>query len=94
MSDTGKGVQEDMVPNLFDPFFTTRPDGTGLGLAVTRKIIVDHGGDIEVKSKIGIGTTFTIWLPAEASATGNRTTPQPSSPADATPAANAQGGTP
>ena len=94
VSDTGKGVQEDMVPNLFDPFFTTRPDGTGLGLAVTRKIIVDHGGDIEVKSKIGIGTTFTIWLPAEASATGRRTARQPSDPTDAAPDANAQGGTP
>jgi len=94
VSDTGKGVQEEMVPNLFDPFFTTRPDGTGLGLAVTRKIVVDHGGDIEVKSKIGIGTTFTIWLPAEASARGHRATPQPSSPADAAPDANAQGGKP
>ena len=65
ISDTGRGIQEDMIPNLFDPFFTTRPDGTGLGLAVTRKIVIDHGGDIEVKSKVGIGTTFTIWLPAD-----------------------------
>jgi len=67
VTDTGKGISEDMIPNLFDPFFTTRPDGTGLGLAVTRKIVVDHGGDIEVKSKLGIGTTFTVWLPADAS---------------------------
>ncbi len=80
INDTGKGIAEDMIPSLFDPFFTTRPDGTGLGLAVTRKIIVDHGGDIEVKSKVGIGTTFTIWLPAETSATGRRAGPPPAPP--------------
>ncbi len=72
VSDTGKGVPEDMIPNLFDPFFTTRPDGTGLGLAVTRKIIVDHGGDIDVKSKLGVGTTFTISLPVEPSGNSHR----------------------
>jgi len=72
IGDTGKGIPEDMIPNLFDPFFTTRPDGTGLGLAVTRKIIVDHGGDIEVKSKVGVGTTFTISLPADVPMTSRR----------------------
>lgn len=63
VTDTGRGIPEGMIASIFDPFFTTRPDGTGLGLAVTRKIIVDHGGDIEVRSKIGVGTTFTISLP-------------------------------
>lgn len=72
ISDTGKGIPEDMIPNLFDPFFTTRPDGTGLGLAVTRKIIVDHGGDIEVKSKLGLGTTFTVSLPADIPVTSRK----------------------
>jgi len=61
-----------MIPNLFDPFFTTRPDGTGLGLAVTKKIIVDHGGDIEVKSRLGVGTTFTICLPADVPVTSRK----------------------
>ena len=74
VGDTGKGIAEDMVPNLFDPFFTTRPDGTGLGLAVTRKIVVDHGGDIEVKSKLGIGTTFTVSLPADIPVASRRRT--------------------
>ena len=100
MSDTGRGVQEDMIPNLFDPFFTTRPDGTGLGLAVTRKIIVDHGGDIEVKSKVGIGTTFTIWLPAEGTAAARKTKPVEAGAGETIPLAepdagldvNAQGG--
>jgi signal transduction histidine kinase/putative methionine-R-sulfoxide reductase with GAF domain len=72
VSDTGKGIPEDMLPNLFDPFFTTRPDGTGLGLAVTKKIIVDHGGDIDVRSKLGVGTTFTISLPADVPAASRR----------------------
>jgi len=72
ISDTGKGIAEDMIPNLFDPFFTTRPDGTGLGLAVTKKIIVDHGGDIEVKSRLGVGTTFTIYLPANVPVTSRK----------------------
>jgi len=66
VADTGKGIPEEMIPSLFDPFFTMRPDGTGLGLAVTRKIIVDHGGDVEVRSRLGIGTTFTVSLPAQA----------------------------
>jgi signal transduction histidine kinase len=72
VSDTGKGIAQEMLPNLFDPFFTTRPDGTGLGLAVTRKIVVDHGGDISVESKLGSGTTFTISLPADVPATSRR----------------------
>lgn len=72
VTDTGKGIPEDMIPNIFDPFFTTRPDGTGLGLAVTRKIIIDHGGDIEVRSKVGTGTTFTISLPADVPVAASR----------------------
>lgn len=77
ISDTGKGIPEEMIPNVFDPFFTTRPDGTGLGLAVTRKIVVDHGGDIEVRSKVGVGTTFTISLPAELPASPRAAAPGP-----------------
>ena len=70
VTDTGKGVPEEMIQNLFDPFFTTKPDGTGLGLAVTKKIIIDHGGDIDVRSKLGLGTTFTVQLPLDV--TGHR----------------------
>ncbi|MFO7897638.1 MAG: GAF domain-containing protein, partial [Planctomycetota bacterium] len=79
VSDTGKGIAEDTIPNLFDPFFTTRPDGTGLGLAVTKKVIVDHGGDIEVKSKLGVGTTFTLSLPADIPARSRRRKAAPDS---------------
>ena len=60
ISDTGSGIPADILDRLFDPFFTTKPDGTGLGLAVSKKIIEDHGGKIEVHSIVGKGTTFTI----------------------------------
>ncbi len=61
--DTGIGMDETTAKNIFNPFFTTKDKGTGLGLALTRKIIEDHRGTIEVASKKGIGTTFTVHLP-------------------------------
>ncbi len=65
ISDTGSGISPENMDQLFDPFFTTKPvgKGTGLGLAVSAGIIQRHGGSIDVKSKPGSGTTFTIWLP-------------------------------
>ncbi|MGD8915833.1 MAG: ATP-binding protein [Syntrophobacterales bacterium] len=48
---------------MFNPFFTTKDTGTGLGLAMTHKIIQEHGGDIEVDSLVGKGTTFTLTIP-------------------------------
>jgi len=64
-SDTGKGISEKHLRKIFDPFFTTKDasKGTGLGLAVSYGIIKKHGGDIEVASKEGQGTTFTVRLP-------------------------------
>jgi len=66
-SDTGSGIPADVLPRIFEPFFTTRDvgSGTGLGLTVSRDIIVAHGGSIEVRSKPGAGTTFTIFLPLQ-----------------------------
>ena len=63
ITDTGSGIPEDMRERIFSPFVTTKPDGTGLGLAVTKKIVDDHGGRIEVDSSVGKGTTFRINLP-------------------------------
>jgi two-component system sensor histidine kinase HydH len=62
--DTGKGIDPDDLGKLFRPFHTTKPGGTGLGLAMTRKIVRAHGGDIEVQSEPGRGTKFTVRLPA------------------------------
>ena len=63
ISDTGKGISVDDLPKIFNPFFTTRETGTGLGLALVRKIVAGHMGTIEVESRIDIGTTFIISLP-------------------------------
>jgi len=66
ISDTGCGIPEEHLSKLFDPFFSTKRtgEGTGLGLSVTLGIIERHNGTIEVKSKVGEGSTFTIRLPA------------------------------
>jgi two-component system sensor histidine kinase AtoS len=61
--DTGVGMDQDTRENIFNPFFTTKDSGTGLGLALTQKIIQEHGGDIEVTSNLGAGSTFTLTLP-------------------------------
>lgn len=63
ISDTGMGIPEDKISRIFDPFFTTKEGGTGLGLAVSYGIIKKHGGDIEVRSAVGKGSTFIIKLP-------------------------------
>jgi signal transduction histidine kinase len=62
-ADTGEGIPPDVLLRIFTPFFTTKPRGTGLGLALVKKIIDDHNGNIDVQSKPGSGTTFTITLP-------------------------------
>jgi signal transduction histidine kinase len=62
--DTGKGMAPEVVAKAFKPFFSTRPGGSGLGLATTRKIIEAHGGTITLQSEAGRGTKFTIHLPA------------------------------
>jgi two-component system NtrC family sensor kinase len=65
VSDNGEGILPENLAKIFDPFFTTKPEGkgVGLGLAVSYGIIEAHGGDIEVKSTVGEGTTFTVSLP-------------------------------
>ena len=64
IEDHGRGIDADDLPRIFEPFFTTRPDGTGLGLAICHKVIRAHGGDIQVRSTRGEGSTFTVLLPA------------------------------
>ncbi len=63
VSDTGGGIAPEHLPDIFRPFFTTKGQGTGLGLSLARRIVEDHGGRIEVASQSGAGTRFTVWLP-------------------------------
>ncbi|MDF1536339.1 MAG: ATP-binding protein [bacterium] len=64
VTDTGPGIPSDQVDDIFNPFFTSKEKGTGLGLAVTNKVIEDQGGAVRVVSERATGTTFTISLPA------------------------------
>ncbi len=64
ISDTGCGIPTEHLQKIFDPFFTTKQGGSGLGLATTYSIIKKHQGHIEVDSLVGVGTTFTIFLPS------------------------------
>jgi len=65
VSDTGSGIPEEMQKRIFDPFFTTKQPGkgVGLGLWITHNIVEKMGGSISVKSRVGQGTTFTVWIP-------------------------------
>ncbi len=95
--DTGIGIPRDRLKKLFIPFYTTKQKGTGLGLAISHRIINQHGGTIEVRSTIGQGSTFSVFLPAaepvpahkieDITETGRLEALSTSSPrADATPA--------
>ncbi len=66
VADTGYGIPADHLPKIFDPFFSTsdRVEGTGLGLSLTRKMVKEHGGTLDVTSTLGRGTTFRLTLPA------------------------------
>ena len=63
VTDTGVGIPEETLGKIFDPLFTTKAKGIGLGLAVCKSVIDRHQGHIEVESEVGKGTTFTIKLP-------------------------------
>jgi signal transduction histidine kinase len=63
ISDTGEGIPEERLQRIFEPYYTTKESGTGLGLTIVYKIVKEHGGDIRVESEKGRGSTFTIFLP-------------------------------
>ncbi len=67
IEDTGEGIPTDAIDRIFDPFYTRRSGGTGLGLAISRRIIQDHGGQIEAMTGEDMGTTFEIRLPVPGS---------------------------
>ena len=64
IQDSGTGISEQNLAKIFDPYFTTKQKGSGLGLATSYSIIRNHGGIIEVQSEVSRGSTFTIYLPA------------------------------
>ncbi len=66
VSDTGPGIPPEALPRLFDLYFTTKPEGTGVGLAVTQQVVAAHGGSVEVDSRPGQGARFTLRLPRAA----------------------------
>ena len=65
VTDNGKGIAPEAMPRIFDPFYTTKEvgKGTGLGLTIAYKIVTQHGGRIDVRSEVGVGSTFTVVLP-------------------------------
>lgn len=70
VSDTGAGIPPGVLPKIFDPYFTTKPGGRGLGLPSCLSIIKKHEGWIDVRSEVGAGTTFSVYLPAAAETPG------------------------
>ncbi|MFW6113723.1 MAG: ATP-binding protein [Actinomycetota bacterium] len=70
VEDTGNGINTDNIESIFEPFFTTKEGGTGLGLAIVHKILLDIGGDVEVRSQKDIGTTFILKLPTRGVSDG------------------------
>jgi len=63
VEDTGKGIDEEVLPRIFEPFFTTREGGTGLGLPIVQKIVMDMGGRVDVSSRRDVGTVFSVRIP-------------------------------
>jgi signal transduction histidine kinase len=65
VSDTGPGIDPAVRARIFEPFFSTKTSGSGLGLALVKKIVEDHGGGVELASAPGEGTRVTLWLPCD-----------------------------
>jgi signal transduction histidine kinase len=63
--DTGGGINPEILPKIFEPFFTNKKTGTGLGLSITTEIIHQHGGEIQVENNEQGGATFEVWFPIE-----------------------------
>ncbi|MGH8022448.1 MAG: ATP-binding protein, partial [Limisphaerales bacterium] len=64
VADTGGGIPQEQITRVFEPFYTTKKKGSGLGLMIVQRIVRAHGGRIEVESRVGQGTTFRIRLPS------------------------------
>jgi signal transduction histidine kinase len=69
VQDSGCGIPQEVLSNIFDPYFTTKPEGSGLGLTTAYAIVIKHEGYITITSEVGVGTTVVIYLPASQKAT-------------------------
>ena len=72
IADTGSGIEEKDLKNIFEPFFTDKEKGTGLGLTIVGRIIDGYDGKIEIESSVNNGTTCKVWLPAEIENSGDK----------------------
>ena len=63
VADTGGGIPQEQINRIFEPFYTTKKKGTGLGLMIVQRIVRDHNGRMDLESHVGKGTVFRIWLP-------------------------------
>ncbi len=63
MSDTGPGIAPDILPRIFEPLYSTKTFGTGLGLPTVKQIVEQHGGEVELSSELGVGTRALVRLP-------------------------------
>src|SRR5262249_26373385 len=70
--DRGEGIDPKLMDTIFNPFFTTKPEGVGLGLAICSKIVDQHGGKIAVESEPGKGSVFRVYLPMEEPVSGSK----------------------
>ncbi|MGA3079122.1 MAG: ATP-binding protein, partial [Bryobacteraceae bacterium] len=70
--DRGSGIDPKLIDTIFNPFFTTKPDGVGLGLAICSKIVDQHGGKIAVESQPGKGSVFRVYLPMVEAVSGSK----------------------
>jgi two-component system, NtrC family, sensor histidine kinase HydH len=70
--DRGAGIDARLMDTIFNPFFTTKPDGVGLGLAIVAKIVDQHGGKITVESEQGKGSIFRVFLPMEGAPSASK----------------------
>ena len=66
VTDTGPGIPSEILPRIFEAYFSSKKTGTGLGLPIARRIVEEHGGILEVFSEVGKGTRFTMWFPVQA----------------------------
>jgi two-component system sensor histidine kinase AtoS len=64
VADNGVGIPEHVLARIFDPFYTTKEGGSGLGLPITQQIVAEHGGEVSAESRTGQGTTVRVVLPA------------------------------